>query len=147
MWGLRLDVRHIVLFFHVASVIVGMGTAVFFHLQFLRRKLRWHALSDLFRVGSRVIWVALGCAIITGTILWLRMPFPPKPIFYVKIALVGVILIEGLVIHMLGKPRLALLRPDQGFHDLPKEHRRLFYLSGALSVLGWWGALFIAIVA
>lgn len=131
-------------FIHVAFVIAGMGTAIFLHSQFLRKKLTWGQFRHFFLSGSKIIWIGLAGAIITGIIMWLKIGPGRPPLFYGKVGLVAMLLVDGILIAKIGKPRLHLLKPDQGFYDLAKEHRRAFYISGAISVVGWWGALFIA---
>lgn len=134
----------IVLICHIASVVIGMGTAVFMHMQFIRKTIKWGHLREIFHFASRIIWLGLAATILTGIILWTLKTKAVHPLFYGKLALVAMLIIDGIIIHFIGKPRLNLLRADQGFLDLPKQHKRAFYFSGFLSFLGWWGAFVIA---
>lgn len=143
---MNLTLFKIVLFCHVASVVIGMGTAVFMHMQFISKKINWGELRKVFTFASKIIWFGLAGAIVTGIALWIILPNPRPDLFYGKVALVAMLVIDGIVIHYVGKPKLALLKLEQGFYDLPKEHKRAFYISGVFSFLGWWGALVIAYI-
>ena len=146
MWGLHFSTYTLLLFLHVAAVVVGMGTAVFMHIQFVRRSITWGTLRHFLPQASLVIWATLGIATITGAVLWIMRPSTAEPIFFVKVGLVVILYIEGIVIARHGTPKFNLLKHEEGFYDLPMRDRMLFYSTGALSVLGWWGALFIAIL-
>lgn len=136
-----------ILFLHIASVVIGMGAAVFLHLQSVRRGLRWGVLKHLFFFGSRVIWLALLGAVGTGLELLLIARRAPEDIFGVKLFLIAMLVADGLWIDRRLKPALARLRDEQTIRDLPPKELAHLYQSGAVSFLGWWGALAIAVLA
>lgn len=136
----------IFLFLHLAAVIIGMGTAIFLHLQSMRRSLRFAVLRHLFFFGSRVIWLALLGAAATGVGLLLIARHAPPDIFGVKLALVALLVADGLFIDRKLYPVLRQLRDDQTIRDLPPKELAHLYQSGAVSFIAWWGALAIAVV-
>ncbi|MFZ6036502.1 MAG: hypothetical protein ACOYUK_05180 [Patescibacteria group bacterium] len=141
-----IDWIDVVKFFHIGGVVVGMGAAVFMHLQFIRRGLTWGQLKNYMGFGSRVIWVGLVIAILSGIIFWIILPNPRPDIFFVKLGLVAMLVIDGVMINRIGRPKLMMLNDSQLMTALPPDVRRTFMISGVISVVGWWGAFAIGIL-
>ncbi|MBI5037620.1 MAG: hypothetical protein HZC01_02875 [Candidatus Kerfeldbacteria bacterium] len=137
---------NILKFVHVGSIVMGMGAAVFMHLQFVRKELTWGQLKHFFHFGNRIIWIGLMLAGVTGITLWIVADTSRPPVFYGKLALVAMVIIDGWIIHRIGRPLLAGLPDDQLMAKLPDAVRKTFMRSGVVSVLGWWGALAIAMI-
>lgn len=133
-------------FFHIAGVMLGMGAAVFMHLQFIRPKLTWGQLKHYMGFGSKVIWSGLTITIVSGIAFWTLLPNPRPDIFFVKLGFVGMLIIDGVMINKIGRPKLMGLTDDQLMTKLPPAVRRTFMISGAISVIGWWGAFAIGIL-
>ena len=137
----------LLLFLHLASVIVGMGTAVFLHLQSIRRSLHWGDVKHIYFFGSLVIWSALAAASASGVALLLLHRGTLPDLFFLKLVLVGMLIVDGLVIDRKLRPALAQLRDDQTIRDLPPKELANLYQSGAVSFVGWWGALAISVLS
>ncbi len=133
-------------FFHIAGVVVGMGAAVFMHLQFIRRQLTWGQLKYYMEFGSKVIWIGLGITIVSGIAFWILIPNPRPDIFFVKLGFVGMLIIDGIIINRIGRPKLLQLSDEQLMTQLPPDVRRTFMWSGVVSVIGWWAAFAIGIL-
>jgi|GEM_PF-3683646 hypothetical protein len=135
----------ILAFTHVGAIVMAMGAAVFIHLQFVRKDLTWGKLKNFFHFGSRVIWIGLGLAIITGIWIWARIPGPRPGLFYLKLAFVAILIIDGILINWVMRPKLEQLPDETRMQALPRSLKIRMFISGAFSVISWWGALFIAI--
>lgn len=92
------------------------------------------------RRSHMLVWIGLFAMILSGVLLviptWIyRLQ---EPAFYVKMALVLILVWNGMAIGKLA--RVASVKP---FRDLPSADQRTLMLSGGLSVAGWVGATVI----
>lgn len=125
-------------FFHVAALIVGLGSVLavdWFAVLWLLGRRR---LSDILSTACTLqvpIWLGLAGLVVTG--LFLR-PNLQSPLTLLKLGLVLAVTVNGLYAHWLGQ-RLERCQDE----EVP---RRLLVQSGvaaAVSQTGWWGATLI----
>jgi len=90
--------------------------------------------------SHRLVWTGLVVMIATGVGLVLPswQYYLSEPVFYVKMGLVGVLVVNAIAIGKLS--RVATERP---FALLSSDEKRVLMLSGTLSAIGWVGAAFI----
>ncbi len=90
--------------------------------------------------SHRLVWMGLAVMILSG--FFMALPaweyYRADPAFFVKMSLVGVLVINGLFI---GK--LSHLTTERAFAELPDELRKTLIVSGALSAIGWVGSTVI----
>ncbi|MFC9699223.1 hypothetical protein ACFTWD_00785 [Streptomyces sp. NPDC056943] len=125
-------------FFHVAALVVGLGSVLavdwFAALWLLGRR----RLSDILSTACTLqvpIWLGLAGLVVTG--LFLR-PNLESPLTLTKVGLVIAVTVNGLYAHWLGQ-RL------EGHREGPVP-RNLLVQSGVaatVSQTGWWGATLI----
>lgn len=88
-------------------------------------------------VLHHVVWVLLAGMIATG----LSMAVPvwdylwPEPLFRLKLAFVGVLILNSLVINALMSHAF-----ETPFRELSRARQLLLFASGAASTIGWLGA-------
>ena len=82
-------------------------------------------------------WIGLGLMIVTGALLFwpLKEYLLTRPQFYIKMAFVVTLIINGLVIGTLQKTATT-----RRFDDLSSHEKLPLFISGAVSTLAWLGA-------
>ena len=84
--------------------------------------------------SHRLVWLGLITMITTGVIMvtprWEH--FLADPVFYIKMGMVGVLMVNGFAI---GK--LSHVATQTPFANLLPEQKRTLLLSGSLSAIGW----------
>lgn len=87
-----------------------------------------------------LVWAGLAGMIISGILIALPrwMFLLQEPAFYIKLGLVGVLLVNAFAIS-----ELSVHATEVPFKELPKEKQRVLIVSGALSGMGWIGAAII----
>ena len=87
-------------------------------------------------------WIGLGILIVTGGIMfWPRADYLlHQPLFIMKMLFVGMLVVNAVLIGRL--MHVAVLRP---FASLSKKELMPLMLSGAISMIGWMGAVLIAV--
>lgn len=87
----------------------------------------------------RFVWLALISMIITGALLLSTKPrILTEFAFYVKLLMVGALIINGFFIGKLSK--IATVRP---YNDLTTAEKRPLIISAGVSVICWLGAMTI----
>lgn len=124
-----------------AIIAVGAVTATDSMLIYLHFKEKFsETLSKVSLLMSMLIWIGLGVLAITGAFLIYTNPgIAQGTFFHIKMALVGVIFINGIILNEKIYPR---------FHDLASEwpeetddvthFEKYAAVFGLISVIGWW---------
>lgn len=92
--------------------------------------------------SHRLVWAGLLGMITTGVFLTIPrwMFLFQEPAFYVKLMLVGVLIVNAFAIS-----ELSAHATEVPFKELAKEKQRVLLVSGALSATGWIGAAIIGL--
>ncbi|MFD7323303.1 hypothetical protein ACFV9D_19765 [Streptomyces sp. NPDC059875] len=125
-------------FFHVAALIVGLGSVLavdWFAVLWLLGRRR---LSDILNTACTLqvpIWLGLAGLVVTG--LFLR-PNLQSPLTLLKLGLVLAVTVNGLYAHWLGQ---RLERHQDG--QVPRHLLIQSGVAATVSQTGWWGATLI----
>jgi hypothetical protein len=125
---------HIITLFVVASIILIADYNAF---QWFRGSVPALNRASVIR-QHRYIWIGLCAMLITGaTLFWFsRDVLLNRPAFFVKMAFVLILLVNGALIG-----RLMQIATVRSFASLTRNEKMLVIASGALSTIGWFGAL------
>jgi len=147
MTELLVHIKPLLVIFHVLSVVVGMGSAIVADLICFRYG--YHKVLSRQTVGtvrflSHVVTFALLAILGTGFLLFLSdvERYSASVKFLTKMSIVGVLTINGLLLHRLIFPHLG----DENVLTSKKSRgvRKLGFALGAVSVASWIGALSLA---
>jgi hypothetical protein len=132
---------YILLFFHLASLILGFGSVLvtdLYGMLWIRDRVRFRELVRVSGVTGRFVWVGWAGMVVTGIPLIL-LKGEVDALMILKFVAVGLIGLNGIPLHMLQKRMTAFQTGDQ----VPTVF--LFRLGLALFVsqIGWWGAILI----
>jgi uncharacterized membrane protein len=136
-------VKPVLVILHALSAAVGVGavivTDVMFH-RFLRDRVISTDEARTMDILSEVVWTALIMLIITGAYLVVADPIVfTKSKFLIKLLIVGVITVNGILLHMLVRPRLVHISfnpHNTQFHDMD-HYRHIAFAFGAVSFVSW----------
>lgn len=124
-----------------AIIAVGAVTATDSMLIYLHFKEKFsEALSKVSLLMSLLVWVGLFVLTVSGAFLIYTNPeIAQGTFFHVKMALVGVIFINGVILNEKVYPRFQDLADEWPRHTKDVTHFEKFAaVFGIISVLGWW---------
>ncbi len=132
---------------HLVGVVVAIGAVtvtdgflVLFHL----RKGFGKVVVRTAPVLSLIVWLGFVLIGISGLAFVLQgRPDYGDPYFQAKMVVTGIVFLNGIVLNEYITPRFAALSEDE-VYDFPARFERIAGLAALISVLGWWGALFLA---
>lgn len=136
---------------HTIGFIFGLGGATISDILFFKflkdfkiSKFESSVLDTL----SKVIWAGLIILILSGIGLYLTDPalYNQSPKFLAKMAVVGVILINGTALNMFISPKLRKISFVETYDHAHRELRRLrrtAFALGAVSMVSWYSAFFL----
>jgi hypothetical protein len=138
---------------HILGVCVGLGGATIADMlffKFLKDFRISNKEADVMRSVSHVILGSLVLIIVSGAALYVpNMPkYNASAAFIVKMAIVGVLTLNGLVLHGYVSPKLVKLSFTSHHRTTPKL-RRLRHLAfglGAVSATSWYTTFFLAML-
>jgi len=152
-----MEIKLILVIFHIIGVALGLGGATISDVLFfysVKNKTISGDEVNLLRAVSKVIWTGIILLIVTGIgFLVLRyltagsingIELLHNGRFQTKMFIVAVIFINGLVFHFKVFP---LIRKYTGLslqNDEIKKRLPLFAATGAISIISWYSALFLA---
>ncbi len=138
--------------FHVFSLILGLGGATFSDL------LLFHFLKDLkvsekeaeiMQFMGKVVFIGVGLAAVSGALLFYTdtAKYLSSAKFLAKMAIFGVIVLNGVVLHKYMLPRLlhVVFSKKKKSEESLRIRRRAF-IFGAISVVSWYSAFFLGFV-
>ncbi len=147
-----LDAKTIFIILHVFGAIIGAGGAfasdgMFFNSvrdgRISREELRF------LRMGSRMVWTGLALLAASGLLLFLTEPllYMSSSKFMAKITIVGVIILNGFIFHLIHLPRLRA-HAGTRFADSPAFIRNASFLmaSGAISMVSWTATVILGVL-
>lgn len=149
-----IEVRTLLIGLHLLGLCFGLGGATMLDF-WLLRWMRWGYLPDnvvrtfefvakAVSAGLVLLWLS-GC----GFLALYALYDPAKlanPKIVAKLVIVGALSINGLVIHRLVLPYVALARAAPLFDGVRRRRRLLFVLSGALSGVSWYTAFALGLL-
>jgi len=129
---------------HVIAVVCAMGAAfsidVLFHFFAADKQLSTKERTAL-TILSRTVWYGLWAVIVTGGMIFMADPahYLMSVKFLSKMTIVGILMINGVVIHQYVHKHLAY----KGFFSSAREAfaRRIAFACGSISVVSWISAL------
>lgn len=133
------------LFGHLASVIVGLGSAVLLEMSGLLWMLRRSTLDDLRRVErtvSALAWLGIAGLLATGAFL---QPDVTQPLTALKMLAVLIAAMNGVAMTRL-TDELARLPGHVRFSMLPRRLQTWCVWSAVVSQTGWWTAVLIGML-
>lgn len=132
---------------HIVGVVIAVGAVTVtdgFLMLFKLRPAFGKIVVRTAPVLSLIVWAGFVLVGVSGLVFVLQgRPDYGDPYFRFKMAVTGLIFLNGLVLNEYITPRFAELSEDE-VYDFPKRFERIAALAAAISVLGWWTALFTA---
>jgi hypothetical protein len=93
---------------------------------------------------SLLVWGGFCLLALTGLLLLLiGRGDVTAPMFQLKMLFVGIVFINGIVLNRNIEPRFEQYVTAERY-TIPPQFERVAFLSGLVSVTGWWGATFVA---
>lgn len=135
------DVNKFALFAHLIGFALGFGAVMLVDIIGLLWALRLqkkHQLLSVASVAQKIIWLAIGILIISGSFL---LPDNLSVRTKVKLAAVMLLVINGVVLAYLDK--LAARADTEDFWKLPRKLQIASIASISFSQLLWWTAIMI----
>ena len=139
---------------HFFGVAIGLGGATIADILFFKflkdfRISEWEA--GTLRTLSQVIWAALAVLVLSGIGLYLpeAQELNQSSKFLVKMAVVSVIIVNGIFLNLLIAPRLVKISFDKKYdHRTGKLYyiRRLAFALGAISLTSWYFAFILGML-
>lgn len=143
-----------VLILHVVSMALGLGAATLsdvFFFRFLKDGRISEFESSVLSTLSEFIWLALGFILLTGFALF--VPHAGEllalPKFLAKMAVVGVIMINGAMLNLYIAPKLVKISFGEQHHHKQGElmrARRLAFALGSVSIISWYSAFVLGML-
>lgn len=138
---------------HILGVCVGLGGATIADLlffKFLKDFRISNKEADIMRSVSHVILGALALIILSGIALYVpaTAKYNASAPFLVKMAIVGVLTINGFVLHGYVSPKLVKLSFTSHHRSTPKLRmlRHLAFALGSVSATSWYTTFFLAML-
>ncbi len=146
--------RETVALAHVFGMSIGIGAATMtdiFFFKFLKDYRISLFEKDILKTISQIVWAALGIVILTGAALYLpeAATLGAQPKFLLKIAIVGIIIINGAVLNLIVEPRLLDITFGRAHKHRAGElrrARRLAFTLGPISIVSWYAAFLMGLL-
>lgn len=126
--------------FHVLSVVLGMGSALVSDILFTffaKDKTLHESERRVLGILSKFVWYALIIIVLSGFAMFFSNPdkYEHSQKFISKMIIMGVLLLNGFVLHKLVQPHLA----DKGILRFKNKQnlRRVAFAGGAVSLISW----------
>lgn len=156
-----MDWYTLLVFLHIAGTALGVGGATTSDMLFFRA-LKTRRLSEeglrMLKTVSQVVWAGLCLLLISGFAFFLvyrlggsmnsRLALAFDPRFWTKMIGVLVLFANGLVMHWKTMPLLETIASEKGDNlssSTFRDHARLFFTTGAISITSWYGVLLLGI--
>ena len=143
--------KSLFLILHLMSFAVGVGAATLMDITFGRYLLslegeNWY--PELYKSAGRLIWLALIVIVLSGLGLFLAdmSHLLASAKFLTKMIVVSVIILNGLVFNSVLIPRLGFIFGEANSERLgvtSRHFRRSTFVSGAVSLTSWYGAVIL----
>ena len=135
------------LFLFIAGFIIGLGavTVIDLHGFLGRTSSYWtEATIRTHKITKPLIWIGMFLAIIGGVITYRNIGFSGTALVHTSIAIV--LILNGFFLSFWVSPRL-LKREKEGKarEILPSNLQIKIAVSFVISVIGWWGSLFLLV--
>lgn len=137
------DARTIYSFIHLIGIVLGAGGAFMTDAMFfssLQDKKIIESEIRFLHLGSKMIWTGLALLLISGFALFFLDPerYLSSDRFLAKVTIVGIIIVNGIVLHAVHFPRLCRHVGDY----LPKSRdfmkgSKLLFMGGVISAVSW----------
>lgn len=132
---------------HIVGTVVAVGAVAVTDALTIMTKLRPKCMKVLVFFSpflSMLVWGGFFLLAVSGSALLLvGRGDPGNPLFQFKMLLTGLVFVNGIIMTEYIVPRFERLVKNECY-DLPPSLHRLAVGSATLSVLGWWGATFVA---
>lgn len=138
-------------FFHVAGVVVALGSVVTTDIFLLFLKLRPNMAPLVAKISpilSLQIWIGFVIISLTGLLLFIPMRgLEGVGIFQLKMALVLLVFINGVILNVWVTPKFNELAPEWSENTSKvKSFTKVAGVAAAVSFIGWWAILLLMMV-
>ncbi len=140
-----LDLNFLALFVLFAGFVIGLGavTIIDLHGFFARKSTYWTvATTRTHKITKPLIWIGMTLAFVGGVLLYRNVPI--NTLMLLQIISVPIMILNGVFLSFSVSPYL-LNREKEGKDGelLPKSWQNKITFSFILSVVCWWGNLFL----
>lgn len=144
------DYRIVFLTLHVLSMAIGLGGATVADILFFKFLKDYHISKkeeEVLHLLKSVILTIMAVIAVTGVALYLPEAgrFNDSPMFLVKMLATGVLIVNGVALHVFVAPYLIRLdlRRD---NSMGRGWHRLAFALGAISITSWYSVFLIAML-
>ena len=144
-----LDQKTIYLILHLFGAVLGAGGAYMSDLMYIsatKDRILEKTEVTFLRLGSRMVWIGLALSFVSGLLLFSLDvdKYIHSSKFLVKMAIVLVLVINGVIFHVIHTPILerAINMPLKASKEFTKRSK-FIYISGAISIVSWTSALIL----
>lgn len=147
------DYKQISTIVHVFSVVIGMGSALVSDIlfnNFIKDKKINISENTTLSTLSKVVWVSLFCIVLSGIALFLSDPikYSNSVKFFVKMTIVGVVIINGYMFQRVVHPALKKISfTDTNIHHKYVKIRKMSFAFGAISLASWLSAFVLGMLS
>ncbi|MFT6829199.1 MAG: hypothetical protein ACJAV6_000012 [Candidatus Paceibacteria bacterium] len=144
-----IDIKTFYLLLHLFGITLGAGGSFMSDVLFVTTT-KDRILDDnelmILKKGSTVTWIGLFLLIISGSLLVSLDPqfYFSSDKFILKMIIVGIIIANGIIFHLIHTPRLKKLVGKYLSTSLEfRKYSKSMYYSGAISIVSWISALIL----
>ena len=135
-------------FFHIAGVIIALGSVVFADIALVWLKFKPKEAGIIAKITpmlSLQVWLGLILISISGLLMFLpNQAIAQNPIFQFKMLLVLIVFLNGIFLNVWITPRFEKLVP--AWHENGRGVKNFTKIAGiatAISFLAWWGIILL----
>lgn len=140
------SVKEVLLVVHIIGTVLGVGGATMSDIIFFRAtkdekmdSREW----DILQTVSKVIWVGLLLAIISGVGFLLQMDDISNPKIWAKVTIIGVIFLNGVFLHLKIFPLFKSMLNKKIKNTQFEQNMTTVFTSGAISITSWYIVLIL----
>jgi len=135
------------LFIFIAGFVIGLGAVTVIDIHgFLGRKSSYwtEATIKTHKVTKPLIWLGIALAIVGGLIFYGKIGFSKVALIHAILAVI--LIVNGSFLSFWVSPRLLQREKEGKAHEiLPMNLQKKIAMSFVVSVIGWWGSLFLLV--
>ena len=138
----------IILILHLIGVVFGAGSALVSDALFFGA-IRDHHIEktelNLLKTTGRLVWIGIGILLVTGfaMLVMSNFAFLYDAAFQVKMIVVGIIIVNGILLHKIHIPFLSTISKAENIdNDMNRNFDhwksfKLMFVSGSVSAVSW----------
>lgn len=143
---------------HIIGTALGVGAMTVGDTLFVRAVKKKHidsGMVEAWKTISGIVWTGLVLLFISGVLFFVayrlgmtnRLPMAFGAKFWLKMVIVGVLFVNGILMHWKSLPLLSRVASEGGQLSSPRflSGAKFFFASGAISLVSWYGALMLGL--